>query len=209
MTPGSRRRETTPWRAGETFETEERTKCYAISGATESAKVPRLARDTPQIREIATCSCPRVFLVCRGDAAAVRGVGSHGLSGRICPVLKRRTKQALPSLLVTRGLCVSLDCQLPLAVLLEERAAQCGAFEDGLYEVILLQGLGQIFIHLSLNALLPVSHHGMCCEGDNRGPMGTHASLVLANLASGLETSLLGVLVQMLSVQLSRGSDVP
>ena len=56
---------------------------------------------------------------------------------------------------------VGLNRQFPFAVLLQQRTAQRGALQDGLYQMILLQRLGQILIHLRLDALLPVAHHGV------------------------------------------------
>lgn len=62
--------------------------------------------------------------------------------------------------------------------------------------MILLQRLGQILVHLSLNALLPVTHHGVSSQGNDGCPVRAHASFVVANLAGSLKSSLYNMLVK-------------
>lgn len=80
--------------------------------------------------------------------------------------------------------------QLAVAVLLEELPAQRGALEDRLDQVILLERLGEVLVHLRLDATLAVAHHGVGREGDDGGALGAEAALVLADLGRGLETTL-------------------
>lgn len=54
-----------------------------------------------------------------------------------------------------------------VAAFFEERAAEGGAFEDRLDEVVLFQGLGKVFVHLGLDALFAVAKHCVSCEGDD------------------------------------------
>jgi hypothetical protein len=54
-----------------------------------------------------------------------------------------------------------MKCQFPFTILFKQRAAERRAFEDRLDEMVLLQGFGQILVHLSLDTLLSVTHHGV------------------------------------------------
>lgn len=56
--------------------------------------------------------------------------------------------------------------------------------------MILLQRLGQIFIHLSLYAAFPVTHHCVSSEGDNGCPLCSKAALIFSNLAGRFESTL-------------------
>ena len=80
--------------------------------------------------------------------------------------------------------------ELPLAVLLEQLAPEGRALENGLDEMVLLQWLGQVLVHLRLNALLPVAHHGVCRQGDDGCALAAQAALVFADLAGSFETTL-------------------
>jgi hypothetical protein len=76
------------------------------------------------------------------------------------------------------------------SVLLQQLPAKSGALEDRLDQVILLQRLGQVLIHLCLDTPLPITHHGMGCQRNDGRPLGTETPLVLADLACGLKTAL-------------------
>lgn len=80
--------------------------------------------------------------------------------------------------------------QFALPVLFQQGAAEGGTLEDRLYQVVLLQRLRQVLVHLCLDALFTVTHHRMRREGDNGRPLRSQAALVLADLARGFETTL-------------------
>lgn len=80
-----------------------------------------------------------------------------------------------------------------IATLFEEGATQSGAFEDSLNEVSLLQGFGQVFIHLGLYTFLAVTQHGVSGEGNDRGSLSAEATLIFTNLASGFKSTLICV----------------
>lgn len=86
--------------------------------------------------------------------------------------------------------CFALPVQLSFPVFLEQVAPQRGALEDGLYQVVRLEWLGQVLIHLSLDALLSVPHHRVCRQGDDWRSV-VQILLVLPNLAGCLESTLL------------------
>jgi len=56
--------------------------------------------------------------------------------------------------------------------------------------MILLQRLGQVFIHLCLDAAFAVSHHGVRRKRDDGCPLGTEAAFILSNLGRSLKTTL-------------------
>lgn len=56
--------------------------------------------------------------------------------------------------------------------------------------MILLQRLGEILVHLCLDTLLSVTHHGVGREGNDGCALAAEAALVLANLGRGFETAL-------------------
>lgn len=95
-------------------------------------------------------------------------------------------------LLIASGLNPGLLSKISLPILLQQLTPQGSTLENGLDEVVLLQGLGQVFVHLGLDALLTVTHHGVGCQGNDRGTMRAKASLILANLASCLKAALPG-----------------
>lgn len=62
--------------------------------------------------------------------------------------------------------------------------------EDDLYQGILLQGFGQVFIHLSLNTLFSITQHGMSRQGHDWRARQASFFLVLAYFRSSFETTL-------------------
>lgn len=56
--------------------------------------------------------------------------------------------------------------------------------------MILLQRLGQIFIHLGLDAAFPVAHHCVSSKGDDGSSLRPKATLIFSNLARGFKTAL-------------------
>ena len=85
---------------------------------------------------------------------------------------------------------INMSGQLALAVLLQKGAAQSGALENGLDKMVLLQRLGQVLVHLRLNAALAITHHGVSRQSNNGGSLCAEAALVLADLARGLKSTL-------------------
>lgn len=56
--------------------------------------------------------------------------------------------------------------------------------------MILLQRLGQIFIHLGLYTAFPVTHHCVSSEGNNGCPLCPKAALIFSDLAGRFESTL-------------------
>lgn len=56
--------------------------------------------------------------------------------------------------------------------------------------MVLLERLGQVLVHLCLDALLAITHHGMGRERDDGSALIAQAPLILANLGCGLKTAL-------------------
>lgn len=56
--------------------------------------------------------------------------------------------------------------------------------------MVLLERLGEILVHLSLDALLSVTHHGVCCKRNDRSPLHAEAALVLSDSARRLKSTL-------------------
>lgn len=140
-----------------------------------------------------TCSCQWILRVCRHGWRALHRRASQGLSRRERSVLERRSQQPLTALFAARRLCIGLQRKLSLSVLLEQWTTKGRALQDSLDQLVLLQRFREILIHLGLDALFSIAHHGVCRQGNDGGSVRSHAPLVLANLAGGLETSLVKV----------------
>lgn len=92
------------------------------------------------------------------------------------------------------GACLNsrLLSHIPLPILLQELTAKGRTLENGLDQVVLLQRLRQVLVHLCLDAFLAITHHGVGCQSNNGSTMRAQAALVLTNLACCLKTALLG-----------------
>lgn len=75
-------------------------------------------------------------------------------------------------------------------VLLKKLSSKSGALENRLNEVVLLQRLREVLVHLGLDALFTITHHGVSRQGNDRRSVRALGLLILANLAGGLETTL-------------------
>lgn len=151
-----------------------------------------LAGKTSHVRKLVTCSCHRVLLIIGHQRRAIQAITSHGLPRRECTCLEGWSQQtAAAVLLMARCFDLGLQLKLSLAILLKQWPAEGGAFENCLYQMVLLQRLREVLIHLCLDTLLAITHHGVRCEGNDGGSVSTHALLVLANLARGLKATLL------------------
>ncbi len=150
------------------------------------------------VGEARTCPIQRVMLVCRHYRRTLQpgrqGLGRRDRSRRQrgAEVGGRLAGEGNIRAVVTPPASrrVGRSCELPLPVLLEELATERSAFEDRLDEVVLLQRLGEVLVHLGLDALLAISHHGVRCEGNDGCPLAAEAPLVFANLGRGFEAAL-------------------
>jgi len=151
-----------------------------------------------------TCTCPieRVVLVSRHNRRALQAPCQRFRNSKstICePRSERRRLHCAARAVIRRGRpviasadrgCVNRPCELALPVLLQELSPESGTLENGLDEVVLLERLGQVLVHLGLDALLAITHHGVGCERDDGSALTAQAPLILANLGCGLKTAL-------------------
>jgi hypothetical protein len=57
-------------------------------------------------------------------------------------------------------------------------------------ELVLLERLGDVFVHLGLDALLSVANHGVGCEGNDGRTADNVVALPFADVGCGFKTTL-------------------
>lgn len=151
-------------------------------------------------RETCTCPIERVVLVGRHNRRTLQAP-SHCFchrDGAVCEPRPKLCRLGCSARIRRRGSVVPPadgrrvdgSGQLALAVLLQKLAAESGAFENRLNEMVLLEWLGQVLVHLCLDTLFAIAHHGMCGKCNNRSALGTEAAFILTNLGRSFESAL-------------------
>lgn len=79
--------------------------------------------------------------------------------------------------------------------MLEHCAAHGSAFEDRLDELVLLEGFGEVLVHLVLEAGFAVADHGVGCQGDDGGAGEGVGGFEGADFFRGLEAAFCLLLV--------------
>lgn len=85
---------------------------------------------------------------------------------------------------------LSLAVQLTLSILFQKLAAKGGTLENGLDQVVWLERLRKVFVHLRLNALFAVTHHSMRRQGDDGSAVVSALLFVLSDLLRRFKSAL-------------------
>src|SRR3954451_4468676 len=79
---------------------------------------------------------------------------------------------------------------LSFSTFLQQCPTECCTFQNGLNQMILLEGFGEIFVHLSLYTFFSVAKHSMCRKSDNGRSLGSEAAFVFTDFGGCFKSSL-------------------